>query len=58
MTAIIILSLIVIVLALIIILIFISNAFHREVKEIKYKVQFTKYVKFEIFASFQNNINN
>lgn len=58
MTAIIILSLIVMVLALIIILIFISNAFHREVKEIKYKVQFTKYVKFEIFASFQNNINN
>ena len=58
MTTIIILSLIAIILALIIILIFVSNSFHRNVKEIKYKVQFTKNVKFEIFASFRNGINS
>lgn len=58
MTTIIILSLIAIILALTIILIFVSNSFHRNVKEIKYKVQFAKNVKFEIFASFRNSINS
>nr|DAU90968.1 MAG TPA: Rifin [Caudoviricetes sp.] len=58
MTTIIILSLIAIILVLIIILVFVSNAFRKNVKEMRYKIQFAKNVKFEIFASFRNCIND